>query len=209
MIPCLALLERKFVLPRCQIEKVEMIFTPTKLKLAWIVDVERREDHRGFFARSFCVSEFRDHGLDVRVAQINLGYTAKKGSLRGLHYQLAPHQETKIVRCTRGAIFDVAVDLRVDSPTFKHWIGRELTAQDHRLLVVPEGCAHGYQALEDATEVEYLTSAAYAPDAARGVRHDDPSFEIEWPLPVEAISDADKTWPDFQDCMVEVRDSRS
>ncbi|SRR6266478_9417952 len=181
-----------------------MIFNPTKIKSVWIVEMDRRADHRGFFARSFCEAEFRDHGLDAQIAQINVGYTLKKGCIRGLHYQLAPHEEIKIVRCTRGAIFDVALDLRIDSPTFKQWVGCELTADNRRMLVVPEGCAHGYQTLEDDTEVEYLTTAVYAPNAARGVRYDDPTFGIEWPVSTGATSEADRSWPDFRECMVEV-----
>jgi dTDP-4-dehydrorhamnose 3,5-epimerase len=181
-----------------------MIFTPTKIESAWILDIERREDDRGFFARSFCTNEFREHGLNAQVTQINVGYTSKKGGLRGLHYQLAPHAEIKIVRCTRGAIFDVVLDLRIDSPTFKRWVGCELTADNHRILVVPEGCAHGYQTLQDDAEVEYMTTAAYAPQAARGVRYDDPIFKIDWPIPVTMTSKADKSWPDFQERVVDV-----
>lgn len=186
-----------------------MIFTPTKIKSAWIVDLDLKEDNRGFFARSFCINEFRDHGLNASIAQINVGYTLKRGGLRGLHYQLPPHQEIKIVRCTRGAVFDVVLDLRFDSPTFKQWVGCELTSENRRIMVVPEGCAHGYLALEDDAEVEYMTTAAYAPQAARGVRYDDPIFSVEWPIPVTVTSEADRSWPDFQDCVAEVLVARS
>ncbi len=170
----------------------------TKVPGAYIIELERREDHRGFFARSWCQDEFGANGLDPRVAQINVAFTAKKASLRGLHYQLAPHREAKTVRCTRGAIFDVAVDLRPDSPAFKQWVGVELSADNHRLLYIPEGCAHGYQTLADDSEIEYLTTASYASESARGIRFDDPAFGIAWPLPVGIISDADRSWPDFQ-----------
>ncbi len=175
-----------------------MRFTVTKVKGACTIELEQHQDHRGFFARSWCRNEFAAHGLNPLIAQINVGYTAKKAGVRGLHYQGAPNQEAKTVRCTRGAIFDVAVDLRPDSPTFKQWVGVELTADNRRMLYVPEGCAHGYQSLVDDTEIEYLATALYAPEAARGVRFDDPAFGVSWPLPVGVISDADRAWPDFQ-----------
>lgn len=175
-----------------------MRFHETKISGVFLIDLDRREDHRGFFARSWCHREFSEHGLNTRIVQINVGYTVKRGGLRGMHYQAGPNAEAKTVRCTRGAIFDVAVDLRPDSPTFRQWFGAELTAENHRILYLPEGCAHGYQTLADETEMEYMTSAFYAPQDARGVRHDDPAFAIAWPLPVSSISDADKSWPDFQ-----------
>ncbi len=177
-----------------------MRFMETKVPGAYIIELERREDHRGFFARSWCQDEFGAKGLNPRVAQINVAYTAKKAGLRGLHYQVAPHQEAKTVRCTRGAIFDVAVDVRPDSPAFKQWVGVELSADNHRMLYIPEGCAHGYQTLADDSEIEYLTTVSYAPESARGIRFDDPAFGIAWPLPVGIISDADRSWPDFQAC---------
>lgn len=176
-----------------------MRFTEARVKGSYIIDLEPQEDQRGFFARSWCQGEFQAHGLNAHVVQINVACTTKKASLRGLHYQLAPHQEAKTVRCTKGAIFDVAVDLNADSPTYKQWVGIELTAENHRLLYIPESCAHGYQTLVDDSEIEYLTTAFYAPKSARGVRFDDPTFEISWPLPVGMISDADRTWPDFKD----------
>ena len=174
-----------------------MQFTETKVKGAFLIDMERREDHRGFFARSWCTKEFETHGLHPRIVQINVGYTAKKAGLRGMHYQLAPHEEAKTVRCTQGRVFDVVVDLRPGSSTYKMWDGFEITAANHQMLYVPEGCAHGYQTLEDESEIEYLTTAFYAPESARGVRFDDPALGIRWPLPVSSISDADRAWPNL------------
>ena len=174
-----------------------MRFTEAAVKGAYIIDLDPRRDHRGFFARSWCQREFEAHGLNPRVVQVNLAFTPRKGGVRGLHYQLAPHQEAKTVRCTRGAISDVAVDLRPDSPTYKQWVAVELTEDNYRMLYVPEGCAHGYQTLMDNTEICYQASEFYAPDYARGVRYDDPAFGIEWLLPVTSISDADHAWPDF------------
>jgi dTDP-4-dehydrorhamnose 3,5-epimerase len=175
-----------------------MRFVETNVTGARIIELERREDNRGFFARSWCENEFAAHGLNSHVVQINVAYTAKKATLRGLHYQVAPHQEAKTVRCTRGAIFDVAVDLRHDSPTFRQWVGVELSADNHRMLYIPEGCAHGYQSLADDSEIEYLTTAFYVPESARGVRFDDPAFGIDWPLPLGIVSDADRSWSDFR-----------
>jgi dTDP-4-dehydrorhamnose 3,5-epimerase len=174
-----------------------MRFTETKVNGAFLIDLERRDDHRGFFARSWCASEYQNRGLNPLVAQINICFTAKKAGLRGLHYQLSPHDEAKTVRCTQGAIFDVVVDLRPVSPTYKKWDGYELTPAKHNLLYVPEGCAHGCLSLTEATEIEYLASTFYAPESARGIRFDDPAFGISWPLPIESISEADRSWPDF------------
>jgi len=175
-----------------------MKFSETKIKGAYLIEVERREDHRGFFGRSWCSREYEARGLNPKIAQINVGFTLNKAGVRGMHYQLPPYEEVKTVRCTRGAVFDVVVDLRLASPTHKQWDGFELTAENHRMLYVPEGCAHGYQTLQDASEIEYLTSAFYAPQAASGARFDDPSFAINWPLPVGSISDADRNWPDYK-----------
>jgi|SRR5713101_1116342 len=175
-----------------------MRFTETNVKGAYLIDLERHDDNRGFFARSWCAKEFGALGLNFGAVQINVGYTARKASLRGLHYQLAPHEEAKTVRCTQGAVFDVVVDLRPDSPTHKRWDGFELTGGNHRSLYIPEGCAHGYQTLVDASEIEYLTTAFYAPESGRGVRFDDPGFAINWPLPVDIISDADRSWPNYR-----------
>lgn len=175
-----------------------MIFTETTIKGVWVVDLQRREDPRGFFARTWCQNEFDTHGLNPHVKQMNVGFTLKAAGLRGLHFQLPPHAEAKAVRCTMGAVFDVAVDLRPDSPTHKQWVAAELTADNHRMLYVAEGCAHGYQTLVDSTEIEYLTTAVYAPESVSGVRCDDPAFAINWPLPAGLISDADRGWPDYK-----------
>ncbi|MGH8595285.1 MAG: dTDP-4-dehydrorhamnose 3,5-epimerase family protein, partial [Gammaproteobacteria bacterium] len=152
---------------------------------------------RGFFARVFCRDEFKQHGLVDEFPQHNVGFNLRKGTLRGMHFQREPHAETKVVRCTRGALFDVALDLRPDSATFKRWVAVDLSAEDHRMLYIPTGCAHGYQTQADNTEVYYMTSQLYAAQSAAGVRHDDPAFAIKWPLPVACISAADVAWPDF------------
>jgi dTDP-4-dehydrorhamnose 3,5-epimerase len=174
-----------------------MEFIETRLKGAYLIRPNRIEDHRGFFARTWCRDEFLRHGLNPDFLQMNMGVSAKKGTLRGLHFQLPPHAEAKFVRCPRGAVFDVIVDLRPDSPTCRQWAGYELTGENAHQLYVPEGFAHGYQTLADNVELNYLTTAAYAPATARGVRYDDPAFDIRWPLPVAAISDADRQYPDF------------
>ena len=175
-----------------------MIFTETELPGAYVVDLERREDERGFFARTWCSDEFAAQGLDARLTQCNVSYNARRGTLRGMHMQLAPHAEVKLVRCTRGAIYDVIIDLRPDSPTFTRWTGVELTEENRTMLYVPEGFAHGYQALTDGSEIFYQVSEPYAPAAERGVRWDDPAFAIEWPEPGNAIlSEKDRAWPDF------------
>lgn len=175
-----------------------MRFIDTKLKEAFIIELEPKEDERGFFARSFCQEEFKAHGLNSRVVQCNISFNRKRGTLRGLHYQIAPYEEAKLVRCTRGAIYDVIIDLRPESPTFKQWIGVELTAENHRMLYVPEGFAHGFQTLEDNTEVFYQVSEFYHPESERGVRWDDPAFNIEWPLPVTVVSEKDQRWSNFE-----------
>ncbi len=172
-----------------------MIFTETRLKGAYLVDLAKREDHRGFFARAWCTQEYEVHGLNPNVAQSNIGFSEKCGTLRGMHYQAAPYQEAKLVRCTMGAIYDVMIDLRCDSPTYRQWLGVELTALNHQMLYIPEGCAHGYLTLTDNTEVVYQTSQFYAPDYARGVRYDDPTFGISWPMTVRVISKGDQNWP--------------
>ncbi len=174
-----------------------MIFTETKLPGAFVIDIERHGDARGFFARAWCEDEFAAQGLRPDFVQANVGFSTQKGTLRGLHYQAAPHQEAKLVRCTDGAVFDVMVDLRPDSPTHKQWVGVELSQENHRMLYVPEGFAHGYQSLRDQTEVFYLVSSFYAPDAEAGIRYDDPAFGIEWPLDVAAISEKDRRWADY------------
>ncbi|WP_298723319.1 dTDP-4-dehydrorhamnose 3,5-epimerase [uncultured Ferrovibrio sp.] len=172
-----------------------MKFTETKLPGAFIIDLERREDDRGFFARVWCRKEFLDHGIDIDILQGNLSVNPVPGTLRGMHYQEKPYGEAKLVRCQRGAIYDVIVDLRPGSPTFRQWIGVELTAESHRMLYVPDGFAHGFQTLVENSEVNYLVSQYYTPDAGRGVRYDDPVLNITWPLPVSRISEQDKGWP--------------
>jgi dTDP-4-dehydrorhamnose 3,5-epimerase len=177
-----------------------MIFTPTRLEPAHIVDFEKREDDRGFFARAWCQQEFEAHGLDTRVVQCNISFNERGGTVRGMHYQLAPHAEVKIVRCTRGAIYDVIVDLRPTSPTYKQWLAVELSAENGRALYVPEGFAHGYQTLEDGTETFYQVSAFYAPEAEQGFRWNDPAFAIEWPeAEGRVVSPKDASWPDYEE----------
>lgn len=175
-----------------------MIFHPTELDGAWVIELERLEDERGFFARSFSRDEFEARGLDARVVQCNVSFNKKRGTLRGMHYQVAPHAEVKLVRCTAGALHDVIIDLRPASPTFKRHVGVVLSADNRRTLYVPEGFAHGFQTLEDDTEVCYQVSAPYQPSAARGVRWNDPAFGIVWPYAAERIILArDRDYPDF------------
>jgi dTDP-4-dehydrorhamnose 3,5-epimerase len=181
-----------------------MEFTETKLKGGFLVRLRSIEDHRGYFARAFCRDEFLAHGLNGNMIQLNVGFSHAKGTLRGLHYQEAPHQEAKIVRCSRGAIYDVMVDVRPESPTRGQWVAAELTPDNRSMLYVPEGFAHGYQTLVDDTEITYLASRSYVAAAATGVRFNDPAFAIEWPLPVAVVSDADRNWPDFEHRDVDV-----
>ena len=175
-----------------------MKFTPGMIDGFWVIELEPVVDHRGFFARSWCRDEFTDHGLTTEWAQQNLQFSPQPGTMRGLHYQRSPHAEIKLVRCTRGAVFDVAVDLRPESPTYMSWSGAELRADNHASVWVPEGCAHGYVTLEPDSEVVYLTSTEYVPEAVGGVRYDDPSFGIEWPRKIELVPDDYATWPDFE-----------
>jgi dTDP-4-dehydrorhamnose 3,5-epimerase len=172
-------------------------FSETPVVGALLVEPDLIQDERGFFARTFSSEEFAERGLDARVDQCSISFNTRAGTLRGLHYQEAPHGEAKLVRCTRGAIYDVALDLRPDSPTYLRWAAAELSADNGRALFIPEGCAHGFQSLLDATEVLYQISTPYVPSAARGVRWDDPAFGIEWP-PAERrlISERDRSWPD-------------
>ena len=172
-----------------------MLFTQTKLKGAFIIDLEPRQDRRGFFARTFCAKEFEAHGLKPAVAQCNLSFNHKKGTLRGMHYQIPPAAETKLIRCTQGAIYDVIVDMRPESPTYLQHIGVELTAENRRALYVPEMFAHGYQALSDGAEVIYQVGEFYTPGYERGMRYNDPALKIDWPLPVSEISQKDAAWP--------------
>ncbi|MES2978267.1 MAG: dTDP-4-dehydrorhamnose 3,5-epimerase [Pseudomonadota bacterium] len=174
-----------------------MKFTKTKLDGAMVVEVDRREDARGYFGRTFCEGEFEAHGLASRMVQTNMSLTRKKGTLRGMHYQLAPHAEDKLVRCTRGAIWDAIVDIRPESPTYLQWIGVELSEDNGRMLLVPKGFAHGFVTLTDDAAVNYQVSAAYAPTAERGARFNDPAFDIAWPVDVLDMSDKDRNWPDF------------
>jgi dTDP-4-dehydrorhamnose 3,5-epimerase len=176
-----------------------VIFNETKLKGAYIIQVEPLEDERGSFARTFCREDFGRHGLNSLVAQCNISNNRRKGTLRGMHYQIAPHAEAKLVTCLAGSIYDVIIDLRPDSLTCSHWIALELSACHPRnLLYIPEGFAHGFQTLEDNTEVFYQMSHAYAPEAARGVRWDDPAFAIHWPDGPRIISARDQHYPDFR-----------
>lgn len=175
-----------------------MIFKETKLKGAYIIELERLEDTRGFFARAWCKKEFEAHGLNPHFVQINLSFNKSRATIRGLHYQIAPHEEAKLFRCTRGAIFDVITDLRLESPTYLDWIGVELTADNRKMLYVPENCAQGYQALTDNAEVFYQVSQFYEPESERGVRWNDPAFGIEWPETENIIvSEKDRDWPDY------------
>lgn len=176
-----------------------MIFRQLEIPGAFVVELERHEDERGFFARSFCESEFADHGLELRMVQSNISFNRYRGTLRGLHYQAAPFEEDKLVRCTRGAAWDVVVDLRTESPTVTRWAAETLTADNRRGLFVPKGCAHGFLTLEDSTEVFYQMSEYYHPDAARGVAWDDPAFGIVWPEEPEIISERDASYPRFTD----------
>ena len=174
-----------------------MEFIETGLKGAYQVRLKKIEDDRGHFARAWCREEFQQHGLIPNMVQLNVGFSHRQGTVRGMHYQLPPHAEAKFIRCTRGAIYDVIIDLRGGSSTFGKWHGLELTADNGLMLYAPEGFAHGYQTLQDNSEMYYMTSAPYAPAAARGVRHDDPAFAVKWPLAVGVISAADRAWPDF------------
>jgi dTDP-4-dehydrorhamnose 3,5-epimerase len=176
-----------------------MRFDETNLCGAWLIELEPERDHRGFFARTFCVQAFADQELTTGFVQHSISQSVARGTLRGMHFQLGPHSETKVVRCLKGAIWDVIIDLRPESLTYRRWQGFELTADSQRQLYVPKGFAHGFQTLCDDTQVCYLISAFYAPRAASGVRYDDPAFSIDWPLPVTQISEKDRAWPDFPD----------
>jgi dTDP-4-dehydrorhamnose 3,5-epimerase len=174
-----------------------VIFTETPLRGAYLIDLERRGDERGFFARAFCEREFGNHGLATRFVQANNSLTAQKGTLRGMHYQLPPKAETKLVRCVRGGLFDVILDLRKDSPTFGHSYGAELTAENRRMMYVPKGFAHGFITLTADSEAFYFVDELYAPELERGVRWNDPRFGIQWPIPPEVLSDKDRGHRDF------------
>jgi dTDP-4-dehydrorhamnose 3,5-epimerase len=172
-----------------------MRFERTPLAGAFLVELERKHDERGFFARAFCAAEFGEQGLHASMVQANLSHSERKGTLRGMHYQVAPANEPKFVRCIRGAVWDVIVDMRPDSPTYLQHFAVELSADNHRALYIPDLFAHGNQSLTDAAELFYLTGGFYTPGCERGVRYDDPALGIEWPLPVTTISDKDRAWP--------------
>lgn len=175
-----------------------MIFKEAEIEGAYIIKLNKHEDERGFFARSYCEKEFKNEGISFRPVQANIGYSKNKYTLRGLHYQISPHAEAKLVRCVKGKLYDVIVDLRQDSGTYGEWTAVELDAQSHTMFYVPKGCAHGYQTLADETEISYMVSAFYEPDAERGIRWNDPSFDIQWYNTDDMIiSEKDRNWPDF------------
>jgi dTDP-4-dehydrorhamnose 3,5-epimerase len=175
-----------------------MIFSGTTLNGVFILELEKREDDRGFFARSFCRDEYREHGLNPCIAQCNISYNRRKGTIRGLHYQAAPAEEDKLVRCTRGAIYDVIVDIRPGSPTYCRWESVSLGEDDRRMVYIPKGFAHGFQTLADDTEVFYQMSEFYMPERSKGIRWDDPAFAIRWPLENQVISEKDKSYGGFE-----------
>ncbi len=175
-----------------------MQFTETNLTGAWVIDPEPHKDDRGRFMRVWCTREFAEHHLEFLPVQANMGFSMHKGTVRGMHFQKAPATEAKLVRCTKGVIYDVVLDLRPESPSFAKWYGVELSAENGRMLYVPEYCAHGYQTLEKDTEIYYMTTGFYTPDAVSGVRFDDPVFGIKWPLSAVAISEQDRNWPFFE-----------
>jgi dTDP-4-dehydrorhamnose 3,5-epimerase len=182
-----------------------MIFTETKLRGAYVIEIERREDNRGFFARSFCQREFLEHGLKPVIAQANIAFTRKKGTLRGMHFQYPPAPETKLVRATRGAVLDIIVDLRPESPTYLQHVAVELSADNHRAIYVPERFAHGYQVLEDATETSYEVGEYYTPAAEGGLLFNDRRLGLKWPLPAGEISAKDSAWKTLDEIEPELR----
>ncbi len=182
-----------------------MIFTETKLAGAFIVDLEPRKDSRGFFARLFCQNEFAAHGLKPLVAQANIGANRQRGTVRGMHFQFPPAPETKYVRCVRGAVLDIIVDLRPESPTYLRHVAVELSARNQRGIYIPERFAHGYQTLEDDTDTIYMVGEFYTPGVEGGLRHDDPILELSWPLPVEVISEKDRNWNLLEETEAELR----
>jgi dTDP-4-dehydrorhamnose 3,5-epimerase len=175
-----------------------MIFKETCLPGSYTIELEEHSDERGFFARAWCRNELKTHGLNFNIAQANFAFTQKKGTIRGMHYQIAPNQEVKMMRCIKGAIYDVIIDLRPESSTYKQWFGVQLSSENRKMLYVPEGFAHGYQSLTDNVETYYLVSDFYAPESERAVRWNDPAFLIKWPINANLIiSDKDRNWPDF------------
>jgi len=176
-----------------------MLFSRTCLEGVWLIEPVPKHDDRGFFARTFCVDEYARSGLETRFGQHSLSYSRLRGTVRGMHFQRDPHAEVKVVGCIRGAIWDVVIDLRADSPSYRRWAAFDLTAQNRRQLYIPTGFAHGFQSLCDDVEVSYLISGTYVPSAASGVRYNDPAFGVRWPLPPTVMSGADRSWPDFDD----------
>ena len=174
-----------------------MRFLNTKLDGAWLIQLDPTHDNRGFFVRTYCLEEFAARGLEASYPQHSLSFTARRGTLRGMHYQREPHSEAKLVRCTKGAIWDVIIDIRAASPTYRQWEAFELSDSNISQLYVPKGFAHGFQTLTDDVEVSYLISEPYIPEAADGLQYNDPSFNIAWPAPITAISEKDLRWPDF------------
>jgi dTDP-4-dehydrorhamnose 3,5-epimerase len=182
-----------------------VIFSETKLEGAFVIDLDRKEDNRGFFARAFCQHEFEEYGLEPMIAQANIAFNRRRGTMRGMHFQFPPATETKLVRCTRGAILDIIVDLRPESPTYLDHVAVELSADNHRAFYVPGRFAHGYQVLEDVTETSYQVGEFYAPGHEGGLRYDDPGLSLSWPLPVSEISEKDRTWPLLSEIEPKVR----
>ncbi len=174
-----------------------MIFKETNLKGAFIIEIEKKVDNRGFFARTWCRKEFEAYDLNLQLFQANVSFSKRKGTLRGMHYQVAPYEESKLVRCTSGAIFDVIIDLRPDSPTYRQWLGMELTSENYKMLFVPKNFAHGFQTLKDNTEVIYQVSQFYSPESERGIRYNDPTFGIKWPIDAQVVSDKDKNCSNY------------
>lgn len=174
-----------------------MIFKETKLKGAFIIEIEKKVDNRGFFARTWCRKEFEAYDLNLQLFQANVSFSKRKGTLRGMHYQVAPYEESKLVRCTNGAIFDVIIDLRPDSPTYRQWLGMELTSENYKMLFVPKNFAHGFQTLKDNTEIIYQVSQFYSPESERGIRYNDPTFGIKWPIDAQVVSDKDKNCSNY------------
>lgn len=179
-----------------------MIFTETKLKGAYIIEIKRINDERGFFGRSWCKQEMEDHGLNGNVVQSNTSFSKTKGTIRGMHYQKHPYEETKMIRCTKGAIYDVIVDLRKESPTYLQWLGIELTEDNYKMLYVPEKFAHGFVTLKDDSEVTYLVTEFYTPGAEAGLRYNDQNLKIDWPVEISVISEKDLSHPDFDESLL-------
>ena len=174
-----------------------MIFHETSIPGAYLIDIKRIEDERGYFARAWCQNEFRQNNLKYDFVQTNVGFSKCTGTLRGMHFQNNPYQEVKLIRCTRGAVYDVAVDLRANSPTYKKWLGVELNEDNSSMLYIPEGCAHGYLTLADNSEICYMTTQFYMPEYAAGVRFNDPAFGIQWPIKILTLSEKDLNWPEY------------